>query len=290
MDKQHFLSLLYLLGVAPILFAVSSAISDTNTFFLFGILNIVLLLLFALIFSKISLQKKSIWLAVIGGILLLGVVWWGLYKLGNGASEWLYNQVLAPNTQENNTNEDTDTSLSGDMLSGDILSGDVLSWQTSPDVSLTGETTPDYIPSEPINEPQAPATDTFAPSEEPQAPTYTTALPSQGTLNYSQVIPYLVEQYSLKNTSGKSYNFANVSRSNILYTPFNIAASKAMIGENINPITKVSCNTYLVLKGIAAGWSVSYTGTPQPAYRAKAVELWQVNGCTDGAFVTKATL
>ena len=63
-----------------------------------------------------------------------------------------------------------------------------------------------------------------------------------------------------------------------------------MIGENISPASKVSCNTYLVLKGMAAGWKVTYTGAPQAAYRAKAVDLGQVNNCKDGAFVTKATL
>lgn len=168
-------------------------------------------------------------------------------------------------------------------MSGDILSGD---------------TTPDYTASEHPTDTTDPKTDIFAPSEQvtpttsetTEESTYTTVLPSQGTLNYAQVIPYLVNTYSLKNTSGKSFTFTNITKSNILYAPFNTAASKSMIGETINPASKVSCNTYLVLKGMAAGWQVSYTGTPQPAYRAKAVALGQVNNCKDGAFVTKATL
>lgn len=236
------------------------------------------------------MQKKSIWLAVIGGLLLLGVVAGWLYKLGSGASDRLYNQVLAPET---NTNSD---SSSGDMMSGEILSGDILSWttltgSTTSGTILTGDTTPEYVATSGSTS-ETPTTDTFAP-ETPEVaaePTYTTVLPAQGTLNYSQVIPYLVEKYNLKNTSGKTFTFTNVSKSNVLYAPFNTAATKAMIGEGINPISKVSCNTYLVLKGIAANWSVSYTGAPQAAYRAKANDLGQVNGCTDGAFVTKSTL
>jgi hypothetical protein len=31
-----------------------------------------------------------------------------------------------------------------------------------------------------------------------------------------------------------------------------------MIGADINPASKVSCNTYMVLKGIAAWWKVEY--------------------------------
>lgn len=115
-------------------------------------------------------------------------------------------------------------------------------------IIVTGDTTPVY------EKPETPA-----PEDTPDTKTYTTVLPSQGTLNYGQVIPYLVDTYKLKNSAGKSFNFSNVSKSNILYTPFNIAASKSMIGETINPVSKVSCNTYLVLKGIALGRTVNYT-------------------------------
>lgn len=60
MDKQHFLSLLYLLGISPILFAISSAFSESSQRFLFGIFNIIALLVFALLASKASMQKKSV--------------------------------------------------------------------------------------------------------------------------------------------------------------------------------------------------------------------------------------
>ena len=66
MDKKHFLTLLYLLGVAPIVFTISSSVSDTDTFLVFGLMNIIILLIFALMFSKLSTQKKSIGLAVVG--------------------------------------------------------------------------------------------------------------------------------------------------------------------------------------------------------------------------------
>ena len=293
MDKQHFLGLLYLLGISPILFAISSSLTDTQPFLIFGVFNIVMLLLFALLFSKASFQKKSIWLAVVGGLLLLGVVVWGLYNLWSGASDWLYNKVLAPETKTTTDDSLPDTSLTWDLLSGNSLSGTNLSGNTLSGETMSGDTTPEYTGNILTPSLSEATTDTFdtQPEQKPATePKVTTVLPSQWTLNYAQVIPYLVDKYKLKNTSGKTFTFTNVSKSNVLYTPFNIAASKAMIGENISPASKVSCNTYLVLKGIAAWWKVSYTGAPQAAYRAKAVELWQTNGCKDGAFVTKATL
>lgn len=301
MDKQHFLSLLYLLGISPILFAMSGTFSGNSQWFLFGIFNIIALLLFALLASKASMQKKSVWLAVVGGLLLLGVVGSGLYKLGSGASDWLYNKALAPqeHTQTQTQDiqpEETPSQQSEETLSWDLHTGAILTHtgeiQTHDDQAL-----PDYPASSGTNTPTVTG-DTFGvneaqPSTTPTSTTettYTTVLPAQGNLNYAQVIPYLVNTYKLKNSSGKSYNFTNITKSNVLYAPFNIAASKAMIGEKINPASKVSCNTYLVLKGMAAGWDVNYTGTPQAAYRAKAGELNQVNGCKDGAFVTKTTL
>ena len=64
-----------------------------------------------------------------------------------------------------------------------------------------------------------------------------------------------------------------------------------MIGADINPASKVSCNTYMVLKGIAAGRKVDYkSGDPFGPYRTAAFNRSEVNGCTAGAFVTKATL
>lgn len=237
-----------------------------------------------------------------GGLLLLGVVGSGLYKLGSGASDWLYNKALAPQEMTQTGSQDAlssgqTTQLSGELFSGDNTTGTITTStgevslqkdQAIPDYPVTSGTTAPTNTGDTFGVTQSQEATTTTPSQ--TETTYTTVLPAQGNLNYAQVIPYLVNTYKLTNTSGKSYNFTNITKSNVLYAPFNIAASKAMIGEKINPASKVSCNTYLVLKGMAAGWDVNYTGTPQAAYRAKAGELNQVNGCKDGAFVTKTTL
>lgn len=297
MDRQHFLSLLYLLWIAPLLYSVSDMTAWEHTFLIFGLSNIITLLIFALFFSKLSAKRKGIGLSVIGGILLLGVAVGSLYKLGDSTSLWLYNKVFAPTPQEeispeNNLSETIQTGSLSDTATGTTITGslDILSGNTGTSGTLV-DTAPLYNADTVFEQTNTGSTTTTTTWETtPKESNHISVLPSQGTLNYAQVIPYLVQQYKLTNSSGRSFNFANISKSNILYGPFAIAASKAMIGENINPMSKVSCNTYLVLKGMAAGWDVTYTGTPQPAYRKKAVELWMVSGCTDGAFVTKSTL
>ena len=65
---------------------------------------------------------------------------------------------------------------------------------------------------------------------------------------YGAVIPYLVKTYNLKDTDKTNPKFTRVSVKNSLYSSFATAYSKGMIGTNIDPGTKVSCDTYLVLK------------------------------------------
>lgn len=108
--------------------------------------------------------------------------------------------------------------------------------------------------------------------------------------SYGKIIPYLVTTYKLKDTDKINPIFQFVSAKSSLYAAFATAYSKRMIGKDIKPTTKVSCDTYLVLKGIAAGWKLSYTGTPFAAYRAEAEKKGLVNGCKSGSYVTNKTL
>ncbi len=117
----------------------------------------------------------------------------------------------------------------------------------------------------------------------------TTDFPS-GYLSYRVIIPYLVQRYTLSPSSTKKTSFTYISKFDADYGAFNTAALKRMIGKKIKPQTKVSCDTYLVLKGIAANREVSYSGSPFAPYRAKAVSLGEENGCVSGGFVTKETL
>lgn len=223
-------------------------------------------------------------------------------KFSNKASQRLYETAIAPSSH---TDVVSGTLFSGNQLSGTILSWDKVESTGSVEIQLitgdvdinkltTGNDTPSYT--KPIGENWS-SQDTFetkkevAPLTTSSTPSISTTLSSKGNLNYAQVITYLVSHYGLKNISGKYPTFTYVAKTNTLYPTFAIAASKGMIGASTNPTNKVSCNTYLVLKGIAAGWKVDYKAwDPFSAYRTTATTKWAVNGCAAGAFVTKATL
>lgn len=139
------------------------------------------------------------------------------------------------------------------LLSGEItptfeqtLSGDTTPTYVAPTVSATTGTQVDTFDVQPVE-----TTTPTVSSDSTIEPKYSTVLPAQGALTYAQVISYLVDHHKLKKVGSRTFNFTNIASSNVLYTPFAIAASHAMIGTDINPSTKVSCNTYMVLKGIA---------------------------------------
>ena len=269
MRKAHYLVLLYLLGFAPLLLAVSLS-SDYDTFASFGLMNIVGLSIYTLIFSSLSNKKKSGWLAVIGIVLIVLVVVFGVSKVGQNISDRLYNRVLAPTPVDTVSQDDEILTGDDELLSGAVLTGD--------DETLSGDEASDTedIEPEPVDEVEQ---DPFA------------DLSDDSLLSYAQVIPYLVDTYNLSKSGTRSYNFSNIAADSPLHKPFEIAASQAMIGTSTNPDSNPSCDTYLVLKWIAAGWDVgAYTGTPQSAYRARAEQLDLVNGCAEWQFVTKGTL
>ena len=205
--------------------------------------------------------------------MFLGVLVGGLSQATQKASIRLHTTVFAPATPPVVVEQSVSTTgATGDAVAISLFTGEV-----DIEALVSGQKTePDY-PAPTITT-GASAKDPFqAPDPKPvstEAPvvssTVTTVLPSKGTLNYAQVIPYLVSTYNLKN-NGKSTTFTNITSTSALYSAFNIAANKGMIGVGINPASKMSCNTYLVMKGIAAGWKVEYkSGDPFGPYRAAA--------------------
>lgn len=298
MEKKYFVVLLYVFGIVPMMYEVYSMILPSLGLIGFGILNIITLMIFALLTgNKNTPQNKK--KRIVTALVLLGIalVRW-FTQLGSQATNWLHSKVFAPSQEEITTSGDitTGTNTTGEIPSIDLITGDIditalTSWQKDP-VPTYPESTIEEVKSNDIfwQEEVKPITTSTTPTTT-QNNSFKESLPAKGTLNYAQVIPYLVASYNLKNTSNKNTTFNNISKSNDLYNPFNIAASKSMIGWDINPTSKLSCNTYLVLKGIAAGRKVEYSaGNPFSAYRKEAEKRWAVNGCTAGAFVTKATL
>ena len=297
MEKKYFIVLLYVFGIVPMMYEVYNTILPSLWLIGFGILNIITLMIFALLTAnKNKPQNKKV--RIITALILLAIaVVRGLTQLGWQASTWLHDKVFAPSQEETTTS--WDIIGSGNSTTGEIPSIDLVTWDI--DINSLNSGKNDPVPTYPETTKEEPKqNDIFWQTEEVKPTTSTTtptnnsfkeSLPAKGTLNYAQVIPYLVWTYNLKNTSNKNTTFTNISKSNDLYSVFNIAASKSMIGWDINPTSKLSCNTYMVLKGIAAGRKVEYSaGNPFSAYRKEAEKKWAVNGCTAGAFVTKATL
>ena len=308
MEKKQFVALLYIFGIVPMMYALSSHFLSSLWWVGFGWLNSIALIVFAILFTPNNTpttnKKRRISLVVL--VLLLSVTAIGgtVIKFSNKASTRLYSNVLAPSPM---TGETIDISTTGMTLSWStwanisikIFTGDINTITDQWSNSGVEIAKPDYTrPStnsgvnsvDTFQKPDTNPTSTQASTIVKQPTTSTTVLPSRWTLNYAQVIPYLVSKYNLKNTS-KSISFKNITTDNSLYNAFNIAANRGMIGADINPASKVSCNTYMVLKGIAAGRKVDYkSGDPFGPYRTAAFNRSEVNGCTAGAFVTKATL
>lgn len=297
MEKKQFVALLYMFWVVPMMYTLSNILLPQLWLFWFGICNILALVVFAIVFTTntnpTTQKKKKNSILIIWGLLLLTTVIWGIAKYSDNASQRLYEKAIAPTNITWTTLTWNNTIATGTLwswTSGTIVAIDLITGDININ-NLSGKTEPEYI------KPTVSTgsnTDTFQTKDPEPVKTadsnITTVLPTKGTLSYAQVIPYLVSKYNLKN-NGKSTNFTNISSTNSLYSTFNIAANKGMIWVNINPASKVSCNTYLVLKGIAGWWKVEYKSwDPFGPYRTAAYNKWEVNGCSAWAFVTKATL
>lgn len=87
-------------------------------------------------------------------------------------------------------------------------------------------------------------------------------------------------------------SFKYVSKSNELYPYFKTAQEKWMIGTDTDPSKLVSCDTYITMKWIREWRDVgSYTkNNVKSVYWTKAAELWKLNGCEKGKYVTKWNL
>lgn len=178
---------------------------------------------------------------------------------------------------------------SGDIRANSNEQSGTLVIPTAADLGISGSTVPTSTGSivlegqDENNQTASTATDQTALSTGSTStstlPKTTISNPNSTYMTYAQVIPHLVKTYELVDSDAKNPSLTRVSRTNELYPTFATAVSKGMIGKDVKPTTTVSCDTYLVLKGIALGWKVKYTGKPFAAYRAEAEARGKVNGC-----------
>ena len=105
-----------------------------------------------------------------------------------------------------------------------------------------------------------------------------------------EAIKYVIDTNAIPLSTKTDISFTTLSKSHTDYAYFKTAYEKRMIGKNTDPVKQISCETYMVIKGLGEGRSVgSYTDV-KVAYRRKAEELGKLNGCSKGGWVTTATL
>ncbi len=104
----------------------------------------------------------------------------------------------------------------------------------------------------------------------------------EGTLTFENFLPVLFATLDIP-ASTNNYTFTFVDRLSTLYPSFVLARDYSMIGTNINPQSNISCQTLMVLLGLAQKRGVTYTSaTVLDAFWAEAVEKgYTAYGCDD---------
>jgi hypothetical protein len=92
-------------------------------------------------------------------------------------------------------------------------------------------------------------------------------------------IKHVIDTNHIPLSTKTDISFTTLSKSNTNYAYFKTAYEKRMIGKNTDPTKQISCDTYMVIKGIGEGRNVgSYTDV-KAAYWKKAEEVGKLNGC-----------
>lgn len=223
--------------------------------------------------------------------------------------------------QENNELSGYEYQLTGALLTGENLSGteftgDLLTGIVNTGVTLTSGTT-----STEITQPTTPQTaDTQTqlttgtlstttqqaiqtpvhqqekkPVQEIQK-TQTPAVHTQtnpdanGQVSYLSAIKHLIATYHIPLSKSTTSKFTYVAQNSPEYPYMKTALEKRMIGTATNPNDTVSCDVYMVFKGIALNWAIEKTSNLKNDYRNVAENKWLLNGCVKGAKLTVANL
>ncbi len=105
-----------------------------------------------------------------------------------------------------------------------------------------------------------------------------------------EAIKYVLKENKIPLSKKTDVSFQNLSKSSSDYAYAKTAQEKAMIGKNANVAQQISCDTYMVFKWIAEGRKIGTYSDVKGAYRDKAKELWKLNGCMKGKWLTSDKL
>lgn len=105
-----------------------------------------------------------------------------------------------------------------------------------------------------------------------------------------QAVKHLIDTYHIPLSTSKSVKFTHIAKSHPDYPYMKTALEKKMIGSTTNPNLIVSCDVYVVMKGIAEGWTIKKTTEVKADYWKLASTKNKLNGCKQGEKLTFATL
>lgn len=113
---------------------------------------------------------------------------------------------------------------------------------------------------------------------------------TNGQVSYLSAIKHLIATYNIPLSKSKSSKFTYVDQTSPDYPYMKTALEKRMIGTAVNPNDIISCDVYMVFKGLALNWAIEKTANLKNDYRNVAENKGLLNGCVKGAKLTTANL
>ena len=113
---------------------------------------------------------------------------------------------------------------------------------------------------------------------------------ANGQVSYLSAVKHLIATYNIPLSKSKSSKFTYVDVTSPDYPYMKTALEKRMIGTAINPNDIISCDVYMVFKGLALNWAIEKTANLKNDYRNVAENKGLLNGCVKGAKLTTANL
>lgn len=92
-------------------------------------------------------------------------------------------------------------------------------------------------------------------------------------------IKHLIAENNIPLSTSKSVKFSHLSTTSADYPYMKTALERKMIGSTTNPSTLISCDVYMVMKGLAEDWNIIKTADVKAAYRQVAKNKNKLNGC-----------
>lgn len=212
---------------------------------------------------------------------------WIAQQLGQTIEAPVQKQEIDSFTGYESTGEVLNVSFSGEELAQEqglvALSGELLATGTTETtLASSGEQVQTGTLTTPVAQPEPKPVETeVQPVEKADSKTPLTML---------DAIKHLVAEYQLPLSTSKTVKFTHVAFASADYPYMKTALEKKMIGSTTNPKDQISCDVYMVMKGLAQNWTDPKTANIRAVSWQIAKSKNQLNGCQQGAKLTAATL